>query len=137
MSFWGLKVVGRGRCTIHLQNSPGIGILTKKYRENSKNAYFGHLDPFNDFFSQIHPPWNNFSNFLVKIVLTTFPKFSNMTSFLPPKMSEFGTCSHKMTYFDQIDSINDYFDQIYVHKPDPNNCYKLLAKYYLINFVKF
>ena len=45
-----------------------------------------------------------------------------MTSFLPPKMSEFGTFSRKMTYFDQIDSINDYFDQIYVQKPEWNNC---------------
>ena len=26
-----------------------------------------------------------------------------------------------MTYFDQIDPINDTFDQIYVHKPDWNN----------------
>ena len=25
--FWVLKVVGMGRCTIHLQNSPGKGIL--------------------------------------------------------------------------------------------------------------
>ena len=24
----------------------------------------------------------------------------------------------KITYFDQIDPINDSFDQIYVHKPD-------------------
>ena len=31
-----------------------------------------------------------------------------------------------MTYFDQIDPINDIFDQIYVHKPDSNNFYKLL-----------
>ena len=45
-----------------------------------------------------------------------------MTSlFLPPKMSEFGTFSAKMTYLDQIDPINDYFYQIYVHKPDRNN----------------
>ena len=37
---------------------------------------------------------------------------------LPPKMMEFGIFSPKMTYFDQIDLINDYFDQFYVHKPD-------------------
>ena len=43
-----------------------------------------------------------------------------MTSFLPPKMRAFVTFSPKMTYFDQIDTINDYFDQIYVHKPDMN-----------------
>ena len=45
-----------------------------------------------------------------------------MTSFLLPKMWEFGTFSPKMAYFDQIDPINDYFDQIYVHKPDWKNC---------------
>ena len=36
-----------------LLNSLGIG--TKKYRETPKNAYFGNLDPFNEFFRQIHP----------------------------------------------------------------------------------
>ena len=41
-----------------------------------------------------------------------------MTSFLPPKMRPFGTFSPKMTYFDQIDSINDIFDQVYVDKLD-------------------
>ena len=41
-----------------------------------------------------------------------------MMSFLPPKMSEFGTFSQKMTYFDKIYPINDNFDQSYVHKPD-------------------
>ena len=41
-----------------------------------------------------------------------------MTSFWPPKLREFGAFSPKMTYFDQIDPINDIFDQIYVHKPD-------------------
>ena len=44
-----------------------------------------------------------------------------MTSFLHLKMREFGTFSTKMTYFDQIGPINDYFDQIYVHKLDWNN----------------
>ena len=34
---------------------------------------------------------------------------------------EFGKFSPKFTYFDQIDPINVYFDQIYVHKPDLNN----------------
>ena len=60
-----------------LLNSLGIGILTKKYRENAKNAYFGHLAPFNEVFSQIHPyrpPWNNFSNFLEKNFFDHFPK---------------------------------------------------------------
>ena len=38
------------------------------------------------------------------------PKWPNFDPFLP-----------KMTYFDQIDNINDTFDQIYVHKPDWNH----------------
>ena len=33
-----------------------------------------------------------------------------------------------MTYFYKIGPINDIFDQIYVHKPDWNNFYKLLEK---------
>ena len=33
-----------------------------------------------------------------------------------------------MTYFDQIDPINDIFDQNYVYKPDWNNFSKLLGK---------
>ena len=44
-----------------------------------------------------------------------------MASFLPPKMRAFGTFSTRMTYFDQIGPINDYFDKIFVHKPDCNN----------------
>ena len=43
-----------------LKNSLGIGTLTKTYRENTKkNAYFGHLDPVNEFlvkFIYIDPP---------------------------------------------------------------------------------
>ena len=118
----------------------------KRYREIAKNhekSLFGHLDPFNDFFRQIHPyrpPWNNFSNVLEKKFLTTFPKFWHMTSFLPPKTIEFGTFSSKMTYFYQIDPINDYFGQFYVHKPDWNNFYKLLEKklfYHFPQIVKY
>ena len=33
-----------------------------------------------------------------------------------------------MTYFDQIDPINDIFDQSYVNKPDWHNCSKFLEK---------
>ena len=58
-----------------------------------------------------------FPNVGRKIYLTNFPKFCHTTSFLHPKMIEFGTFSSKMAYFDQIDTINDIFDQIYVHKP--------------------
>ena len=39
-----------------------------------------------------------------------------------------------MTYFDQIDPINDIFDQIYVHKPDWNNFYKILKKIFFHHF---
>ena len=35
-----------------------------------------------------------------------------------------------MTYFDQIDAINDNFDQFYVHKPDWNNFYKHFEKFF-------
>ena len=40
-----------------------------------------------------------------------------MTSYLPPKMRPFGTFSPKMTYFDQIDPINDTFDPIPPSRP--------------------
>ena len=43
-----------------------------------------------------------------------------------PKMTQFGPFSPKMTYFDQIDPINGNFHQIYVHKSDGSNFYKLL-----------
>ena len=43
-------------------------------------------------------------------------------SFLPSKLREFGTFKPEMTYFDQIDPINEIFDQISVHKPDSNKC---------------
>ena len=32
----------------------------------------------------------------------------------------------KMTYFDQIDPINDIFDQSYVNKPDWHKVFKVL-----------
>ena len=39
-----------------------------------------------------------------------------------------------MTYFDQIDLINDIFDQNYLHKPDRNNFSKLLVKNFVDHF---
>ena len=39
-----------------------------------------------------------------------------------------------MSYFYQIDPINDIFDQIYVHKPDWNTFYKLLEMKFCDNF---
>ena len=41
-----------------------------------------------------------------------------------------------MAHFDQIDTINDIFDQIYVHKPDWNNFYKFLEKILSHHFPK-
>ena len=43
-----------------------------------------------------------------------------MTSFWP-KMTQFLAFSTKMTYFHQIDTINDTFDKSSVNKPDRNN----------------
>ena len=109
-----------------------IGFLTRKYWKNTKKCIFWPFRPILLlFFSQIHPftpPWNNFSNFLVKNCLNTFPKFWHMTSFLPQKWLNLGHFHLKWPIFDQIDPINDYFDQIYVHKPDWNNWYKRLGK---------
>ena len=44
------------------------------------------------------------------------------------KMTQFWAFSPKMTYFDQIDSINDSIDKFYDNKPDWNNfwdCFRL------------
>ena len=86
--------------------------------KNTENAYFGHLDRVNEFlvkFIHIDPPGIIFQIFYWKNVLTTFPKF------WPPKMRPFGIFSPKMTYFEQIDPINDTFGNIYGRKPDWNN----------------
>ena len=66
--------------------------------------------------NHIDPPRIFFPNFGRKKFLITIPKFGHMRSFLHPKMREFGTFSSKMTYFDQIDPINDIFHQVYVQK---------------------
>ena len=39
-----------------------------------------------------------------------------------------------MAYFDQIDPINDIFDQHYFHKPDLNNFSKFLEKFFSDHF---
>ena len=57
------------------EKSEGNIGCAREIAKNHEKALFGHLDPFNDFFRQIHPPWNNFSNVLEKKFLTTFPKF--------------------------------------------------------------
>ena len=92
-------------------------------------TYFCHFDPFNDFLSQIFlcwPPLEIFSKFLVKIFFAHFPKILTYDVMLTPKMSLFWPFSPKMTYFDQIDSINDVFVQSYVNKPDWHNVSKFL-----------
>ena len=57
----------------------------------------------------------------MKKIFDHFSKILTYDVIFTPEMSEFGTFLPKMTYLDQIDPINDYFDQIYVHKPDRNN----------------
>ncbi len=52
-----------------------------------------------------------------------------MTSYLVifgAKMTQYWQFSSKITYFDQIDPINDIFDQSYVNKPDLQNVSKFL-----------
>ena len=39
-----------------------------------------------------------------------------------------------MTYFDQIDPINDIFDQSYVNKPDLHNVSKFLEENFVDHF---
>ena len=65
-------------------------------------------------------PWKCFEFFGEKIF---WPLSQNLTSdvIFAPKMSQFGPFPPKITYFDQIDPINDIFYQIYVHKPNWNN----------------
>ena len=47
--------------------------------------------------------------------------FFNNDVILAPKMTKFLPFSPKMTYFDQIDPINDMFEQRYINKPYFNN----------------
>ena len=57
----------------------------------------------------------------MKKLFDKFPQILTYGVILAPKMSEFWTFLQKMTYIDQIDHIDDIFDQNYVHKPDWNN----------------
>ena len=68
---------------------------------------FNHIDPPRIFFRILD------ENFFHQ-----FPQILTYDVIFTPKMRPFGTFSPKMTYFDQIDPINDNFYQIYVHKPD-------------------
>ena len=46
------------------------------------------------------------------------PKILTYDIILAPKNDTILTNFTKMTHFDQIDHINDIFDQIYINKPD-------------------
>ena len=71
------------------------------------------------------PPRTFFQIFSVKI-FAHFPQILTYDAILTPKISLFWPFSPKITYFDQIDPINDIFDQSYVNKPDWHNVSKFL-----------
>ena len=58
----------------------------------------------------------------MKKIFDHFPKILTYDVIFTPKIEGIWDIFTKMTYFDQIDPINDYFYQIYDHKPDWNNC---------------
>ena len=62
----------------------------------------------------------------MKIFFAHFSQILTCDVILTPKMSLFWPFSHKMTYFDQIDPINDIFDQSYANKLDWNKFSKFL-----------
>ena len=64
-----------------------------------------------DFLSQI---WN----------IEIFVPWNGGGTWKDARNGHFWPFSPKMTYFDQIDTINDTFDQIYIHKPDWNKFLK-------------
>jgi len=79
-----------------------------------KMTYFDQIYPINGIFHQIYvnkPDWNNFSKLLAKIFFDHIPQILIYDVILAPKMTQFWPFSPKMTYFDQIDPINDIFDQ--------------------------
>ena len=101
-----------------------------------KSLKMGILDHF-------HPKWLILTKFTPLMTLLTLFMSINLTEIIfknfyrkniwplslnfglwrhfGPKWPNFGPFSPKMTYFDQIDPINDTFDPIYVHKSDWNN----------------
>ena len=67
--------------------------------------------------------------FFPKFWKKSFPLFHQIFDLwrhFGPKNELFWPFSTKMTYFDQIDPINDIFDQSYVNKPDWHNVFKFL-----------
>ena len=71
-----------------------------------------------------------FYKYLVKIFFDYFPQILTYDVILTPKMSLFRPFPPKMTYFDQIDPINDIFHQSYGNKPD----WKIFSKFLVTNF---
>ena len=102
-------------------------------------TYFDQIDPINDIFDQLYahkPDWNNFSKFLEENFFGQFPKILTCDVILAPKMAQFWPFSPKISYFDQIDTIIEIFDHIYVHKPDWNNFSKFLEENFFGKFPK-
>jgi len=115
-----------------LKNSLCIGILTKKYRETHKNAYFVDFDPPNDIFKQsrqLTPPLKFFLRiFKIFFFWKIFTKFRLMTYF-GPKNESILTISTKnelfwlkMSYSDVFNHFNDILGQY----GGPQTCIVLL-----------
>ena len=92
-----------------------------KLGKTSKIAFFRDLNPLNGVFGRIlYPiPWGA----LLETFYAKFGKFSSSGRGDLKRRYKwpFSPFSPKMTYFDQIDTINGTFDQIDDHKPDWNN----------------
>ena len=95
-----------------------------KLGKTSKITCFRDLNPVNGVF------WPNFvpypmglvaRDFLIQILKIEIFVLWNRGTWKDARNGHFWPFAPKMTYFDQIDSINDTIDQIYVHKPDCNN----------------
>ena len=73
----------------------------------------------------------------MKKLFDQFPKILTYYVILAPKIGQnvpILTIFTKMTYFDQIDPINDIFYQIYVHKLEWNNFQKPLEEHFFDHF---
>ena len=85
---------------------------------------FDQIYAINDMFDNISihkPDWNHFWKLLGRKLFHHFPQISTYDVILGHKITQFLLFSPKMTYFNQIDPINDIFYHIFVHKPDWNN----------------
>ena len=100
-----------------------------KLGKTSKIACFCDLNPLNVVFRANFVPYPmrlNARDFLSHIWNIEIFVLWKGGTWKVVRNGDFGPFSPKMTYFDQMDPINDTFDQIYVHKPDWNNFQKLL-----------